>query len=194
MELLKFARLSISLKSVQNNTEPVCLLTFLVCLFFLVCFFVVFVFMLWRHSMTYRNSRKLKNSGFGWKTFLPLQERQTSQSIIIFTIQTPWLDLQCSGEIFSVSFIEKSHYFLDTHLWRDLCFKGTQSGAVPLFSKGLSLFFLPAERRYRELVPGLLCGILSSDYYPYSPLLSVQKEKWRWLLSFIAYRKHEMHL
>lgn len=43
---------------------------------------------------------------------MPLQERQTSQSIIIFTIPISWLDLQGSGETLAVSFIGKSHYFL----------------------------------------------------------------------------------
>lgn len=55
--------------------------------------------------------------------------------------------------------------------------EGTQPEAMSVFSKGLSLSFLPAERRHRGLVPGLLCGILSSDYCPYSLLLDVQKEK-----------------
>lgn len=130
MEFLKFARLCISLKSMQNNTEPVCLSALFVYLFLF--FLLLLLFICCGDSMIYGNSRKLKNSGFGWKTFLPLQERRTSQSIIIFTIPTSWLDLQCSGGILSL--------------------------------------------RYRELVPGLLCSILSSDY-PYSLLLDVQKEK-----------------
>lgn len=76
-----------------------------------------------------------------------------------------------------MSFIGKSHYFLQNSSLKGSVSEGTQPEAVSVFSKGLSLSFLPAERRHRGLVPGLLCGILSSDYCPYSLLLDVQKEK-----------------